>query len=163
MSAAAGSWMLLSRVLARVPEDQREAKQRALIERIASGEYRVRYSNADELNTHRDGNQLHADFFRLGRVNWVFSALTFGDDTIHQIEIFYPGAEATPDRVQGRPSSKVLIEAEGERLVASGYRSLKAFAKDVQREVRRHRKPPGTELGTVRNHLRPIWRRRKTV
>jgi hypothetical protein len=56
--------MLLSEILARVPEDQREAKQRALMERIADGQYRVRYSNADELDKRRD-NGLHADFFRM--------------------------------------------------------------------------------------------------
>jgi hypothetical protein len=179
MSAAeGGTWMLLSQVLARVPEDQRKEKQRALIERIASRAYRVRYSNSNELSTARmshpdphvqykpprDGKELHADFFRMGRVNWLFSMVTFGDRTIHQIEIFYPDpppdrseVEAAVDRSPGRPSpAGDLIRVEAERLLSEGaaFNGLAAFAREAHRRIN-----GAAALGTVKNRVRDLWKR----
>ncbi len=183
MSAAeGGTWMLLSQVLARVPEDQREEKQRALIERIASRKYRVRYSNSNQLSTARDGHrdpqvqyraprdgkELHADFFRMGRVNWLFSMVTFGDRTIHQIEIFYPDppparseGEATVARPRGRPSpAGDLIRAEAERLLNEGaaFKTLASFAREAHRRIN-DMQQGAAELGTVKNRVRALWKR----
>ena len=172
--------MLLAEALARVPDDRREAESRRLVEEIAAGFWRVRYFNFGDIQPetspagpprprppHRE-EPLPEHFFRLGTVNLAFSAVSFGKRTIHGIELLIPdgAGEAAIDREQGRPSSKDLIEAEGERLLASGasYRSLAAFAGDVrQRVLQIDREAPGTALSTVGHRLRGMWRRRPKI
>jgi hypothetical protein len=137
------------------------------MERIADGRLRIRYFNADDPlvwpRTNHRYEPLADLFFRLGTVNWKWSAVTFNERTIHQIEIFYPDGEATPDRDQGRPSSKDLIVAQGKRLLADGWDgSLTAFAEHVRlRVLQVDPNAPGTSLSTVRNNVRDTWNRRK--
>ncbi len=49
MTDAPDSWVLLSRILADVPEARREAEGREIMLRVADGQERIRYLNGDEL------------------------------------------------------------------------------------------------------------------
>jgi hypothetical protein len=173
--------LLLSEAVARVPDGQREAQRRALLERIAEGQYRIRYSNANELSTARgghrdphvqynpphDGKGLHADFFRLGSINWPFSMVTFGGLTVHQVEVFYPDPEpARAEGKAGRPSSADLVRVAAERVLSEGmvFKTLEAFAQEVQTSVTKdYPKAPGTELATIKNIVRPLHPKNRLI
>jgi hypothetical protein len=174
-----GTWILLSKATARVRESHLEAKQDALMERIAARQYRVRFSNSNELNTHRDGNRLHADFFRLGVVNWLFSAVTFNGRTIHQIEIFVPDEVAAADvgapavelyrtGCPGQPTAKYLMLPAAELKLSNGWLgttlepTLKKFASEMLEWLAtEHPKAPQPGESAVRNFLREVFNRYK--
>ena len=113
--------------------------------------------------TPRSGHRyerLPSAFFREGRVNWLFSAVTFGESMILRLEIFFPyvtaeASAAPPAEVKiGRPSLKDRTQTEGRRLQGGGtrYKSCSAFARAVQFELKET-----VALRTLRFHLREVW------
>jgi hypothetical protein len=110
-------------------------------------------------------------FFLEGRLDWLFSAVTFGERTIHGLEIFLPdiadaapavetaapaivepepAVEAAPPyRGPGRPSKKGPIEAEARKVKNSDsiYPSHEAIVKAIAGRV-------GSKPGTVRALLK---------
>jgi hypothetical protein len=195
-----GQWLLLSKILGRLPDAQIDAEMHRLMDKIADGRLRIRYFNADDKQTWpRTGHRyekLPEEFFLSGKPNWKFSMVTLGERTIHQIEVFFPDSDASENARdepmiapyqsggQGRPtvkhfviaeavsaplarrkqkgprSSKTENEDEGKRLLDSDgvYSTFEAFVEDVHRSVKHL---PSTKLGTIREHLRPIWKQRR--
>jgi len=185
MTDAPGRWVSLAEykagLLANVPKQRREDEQWALMERIASGQYRIRYLNADELRPQRDiprlidpskdtekraeewrdGNLLPADFFRAGRVNWVFSMVTFAGRTIKDIEIFVPDAvEADRDAGPRKPSSLLVIDEARKRLDAGvpPGATLKAFSAELSEWLRFNHPHDRMVAKAVENAIRGLWR-----
>jgi len=170
----AGQWRLFSSLLEDAPdEDKREQVGRYLLDRIASGatatgHYRYfwagdtgRLSDTGAPRTGHRCDRLPDEFWRLGRFMnaWQFSAVTFGEDTLVELEIFFPyvtaeTSAAPPAEVKiGRPTLRDRIQAEGRRLQDSGarYESCSALARAVQPKFK------DVELRTVRGHLAKVW------
>jgi hypothetical protein len=157
-----GTWTPLSKALAKIDDaEEREAQRRDLWAQIADGRLRYRYRYpSDPPGTHRE-DPLPDHFFKLGRHNPVFDAVTYGDTTIWLIEILLPSlpaagqadtpAAAEPKR--GRPTLKDRIKKEGERLLQEGgrpYPTRASLARAITRRV------PDVEEKTVCTHLRKL-------
>ncbi len=163
-----GTWVLLSKALGDVPDERRPAELRALMEQIADGRVRIRYlDSGDPLTEPRDYryDPLPDLFFRLGRVNWIFSEVTFGGRTVHQIELFVhrtanavSGAESmtTLLRKRGRPRSRERVIAEAGRRRASGERfpTKAAEARELSAWLKRiHPDKPQMKPESIENVL----------
>ncbi len=157
-----GTWVLLSKALARVPQDRIKAEQDALIEQIAEGRLRVRYFNwGDPLTSPRTNHReerLPAHFFRWGRPDWLFSAETFGERTIHQIEVFLPDSGGKPaidhPPKLGRPGSWKRVREEAARRAANGelYDTRIAFGRALSTWLKdKHPEEPQMEPRRIAN------------
>jgi hypothetical protein len=100
------------------------------------------------------------DYWRDGQFmdTWQFSAVTFGEQMIVELEIFFPGiardvpAGFLPQKKpkRGRPSKEDAIKAEAERLVRGRhYATRTELARDIMRQV-------GRDMKTVCAHLRKL-------
>jgi hypothetical protein len=161
--------MLLSERLADVPEGERIDAERDLMKRIASGRCRYRYFDSSDRFATNDGKPraghryelLPKDFFLAGRVNWLFSAVTFADRTIQEIEIFVPNVGKA--RARGRPTPKSLLLGEAElRLPTWSGDTFEDFARTLRQWLStEHPEATPVVQSTVRNILRPVWRLHK--
>jgi hypothetical protein len=160
--------------------------RRQLVDDLANGRYPVRYvdemcaisqssgeAGRIEILEWRVG-RLPEHFVRLGEFDWKWSYLTHAGRTLQRIEIQFPAEEAASEPpppaadqeappvrpTKGRPSSKLPIEAEGERLMRSGvdYPTFESLVEAVGRLVKEKR---STKPGTIRAHLRPIFKQWK--
>jgi len=194
VTAPEGTWVLLSRALARVPECRREAEEREIMQQIADRRLSIRFLNADDADALKfaplaAGEKIGARtpranyrydrlpdlFFRLGVVNWLFSAVTFNGRTIHQIEIFVPDEVAAADvgapavepyltGCQGKPTSKYLLLAEAELKLSNGWpgTKLEAFASELLQWLgKEHPRAPRMGQSAARNALRDLFNRYK--
>ena len=158
-----GTWTPLSKALAKIDDAaEREAQQRDLWEQIANGDrrYRFRYPS-DSPGTYRD-DLLPDHFFKLGRHNPVFDAVTYEDTTIWLVEILLPNlpnfeqadtlVAAEPQR--GRPSLVDEIKEEAERLQQQEgrrYPTRASLGRAVMRRVTRAKEK------TIYAHLSGLW------
>jgi hypothetical protein len=158
------TWTPLSKALAKIDDaEEREAQRRDLWAQIADGRLRYRYRYpSDPPGTYRE-DPLPDHFFKLGRHNPVFDAVTYGDTTIWLIEIRLPSlpaagqADAPPpaEPKRGRPSLEDQIRDEGERLQEGGrFYDLASFARAVQRKFKGVK---GAGYKTIRKHLAGLW------
>jgi hypothetical protein len=172
---APGTWMLLSKALEHVPDMQKDAELRALLGQIADRRLKIRYFNYGDLSPDPSGDEasprpphreepLPQHFFRLGRVDLAFSAVSFGERTIHGIELFIPdggGEAAAIDRSPklGRPGSWRLVREEAERRVASGelFETRIAFARALSTWLKAtHHEAPQITPRRIANVIRDL-------
>ena len=155
------TWTPLSKALARIDgAEERAARRRDYMEKIADGRLRYRYRFlSDPPGTYRN-DLLPEHFFELGSHNPVFDAVTYGDTTVWLIEILLPSlptagqadtpAAAKPKR--GRPSQEDEIKEEAERLQQGRpYQTCADLARAVMRRVK------GPRYKTIRKHLDGLW------
>jgi hypothetical protein len=172
-------WTSLSGVLEKVHETEKDARARGITEGIADRRRRARFRFSDECaagtepaagipaKPHRDARQLSADFFRFGRVNWMWSTVTYQETTIF-IEVYAPtgvteAAAKMPKRLRrGRPSHRSALEAEAERRWSSGQQNKTISRANRGRELRDwlfENHGAMMEPESIVNALKPVWDR----
>jgi hypothetical protein len=168
------NWILISKILGRLKTDSEiDSEMRRLMGKIADGQLRIRYFNADDQMTWpRTGHRydpLPDEFFRSGEPKWKFSMVTFNERTIHQIEIFVPTVDsAEPEPVPpaadqtaaapepyhgpGRPPQEDKIQVEARRIIRIEGRP--ATPTDLARKVHQN---IGCGFSTAKQYVGPIW------
>jgi hypothetical protein len=187
MSAAPGTWLLLSQWYAKESKSVRNQKVRELMDQIALGQYDYRFFWADERErdcltdelrrTGHKRDRLPGDFWKQGLVNLNFSAVTFPPDnpaarTIVELEIFVPAVATEAVAVDepaadpyltgcpGRPTSKYLLLAEAESRLSSGWpgTKLEDFVSELlQWLAKEHPRASQTRPSTAKNALRETF------
>jgi hypothetical protein len=178
-SKEAGQWRYFSSLLADArDDDEREQRGHYLLNQIASGaiptgHYRyfwandaARLSDTGAPRTGHRKDRLPDAFWRLGRFMnaWQFSAVTFGERSIIELEIFFPDVVAGDQVASPRKSSAPLVAEEAERRRIAGLIPSGMLKKDFAGELAswlKHEHSRDMKPKSVENAISTVWEKHK--
>ena len=172
----AGTWILLSQVLANVPFDQKDAEAKKIVLGVADGLEHIRYVGAYELPWPMEAfpdvkvtvgprsDQLPEAVLRYGEVDGaIFSALYFdGRVWASQIELFVPDVVAGDQAASYRKPSARLVTEEAERRRVAGLIPSDRLKKDFAAELAlwlKHEHGRDMKPKAVENAIGTSWKK----